>query len=127
MIKFLMNKHLILNYQFLFLLYFCTLLTYIYIYMEFEWDDDKNSNNKIKHGFDFMDAISVFNDPYRIEAEDLRKDYQERRFIMTGKVEPTKLELVVVYTLRGDKYRIISARRANHEERKLYKNHSKSI
>ena len=95
--------------------------------MEFEWDNDKNSSNKIKHGFDFMDAISVFNDPCRIEVEDLRKDYGERRFIMTGKVEPRRLQLVVVYTLRGDKYRIISVRRASYEERELYKNHIKSV
>ena len=86
--------------------------------MKFEWNEDKNKINLIKHGIDFHYAISIFLDKDRIEWEDIRKDYGENRYITIGNVE--KNLLTVVYTLRHDRYRLISARGARKDERETY-------
>lgn len=86
--------------------------------MEFEWDENKNQSNIRKHGISFMDAINVFLDPYRIEREDDRMDYGEVRFQVIGMVSGRLL--FVVYTYRNGNIRIISARRANRNERRRY-------
>jgi len=39
----------------------------------FEWDDNKRKYNLEKHGIDFIDAIEIFEDPNRIEFENIRK------------------------------------------------------
>jgi len=70
-----------------------------------------------KHAIDFKDAKEVFNDPDRINSEDKRKDYGEKRWITIGKM--FKAIIVVVYTIR-DATRLISARYANKKERISY-------
>jgi uncharacterized protein len=86
--------------------------------MYFEWDEDKNQSNISKHGIDFAAAALVFLDYDRIEVEDDRKNYGERRYRTIGMVN--KIILCVVYTIRDAKYRIISARKANKNERETY-------
>jgi uncharacterized DUF497 family protein len=86
--------------------------------VEYEWDNNKNRQNQAKHGVDFYDAARVFMDFDRIEKLDNRKDYQEKRYITIGMV--FEVLLTVVYTLRGNKHRLISARRANRHERETY-------
>jgi uncharacterized DUF497 family protein len=88
--------------------------------VEFEWDDDKAEANLEKHGIAFSFAVRVFSDPFSTTVADLRKDYGEPRWIVHGVVE--NILLVVVYTLREQKFRLISARRANDRERKTFKN-----
>lgn len=69
----------------------------------------------------FEVVARVFLDPNRIEAYDDRTDYGEDRWITIGMVDP--VILVVVYTIRGEKdqvVRLISARKANGEERRKY-------
>lgn len=83
--------------------------------MEYEWDDNKN---QIKHSIDFYDAILIFNDNDRIELLDDRKDYQEKRYRTIGTVYD--VVLTVIYTIRNNRYRIISARKASKHERKTY-------
>ncbi len=78
---------------------------------EFEWDDEK-------HGVTFEQARAVFRDPFAIELLDDRKDYNEDRYILIG-MSATNL-LVVVHTERNDRNRIISARRAEPNERRFY-------
>lgn len=85
--------------------------------MEFEWDENKNKSNQEKHGIDFNDAKDIFNDPNRINSEDNRKDYGEKRWIAIGMV--ANIFFTVVYTIR-DAIRIISARRSNRKERQEY-------
>lgn len=92
--------------------------------MDFEWDENKARANLAKHKLDFTAAIRVFLDPFRLEAIDDRQDYQETRFKVIGKVG--KLILAIVYTKRGKKFRLISARRANKKERKVYEDHKTS-
>jgi len=86
--------------------------------MEFEWDENKNQANIRKHGVSFMDAINIFLDPYRIEREDDRMDYDEVRFQVIGMASGRLL--LVLYTHRNGNIRFISARRANRHERRGY-------
>ena len=83
---------------------------------EFEWDENKRSINLQKHGIDFIDAVLVFDDPNRIELETIRNN--EHRFITIGIV--SGVIILVVYTHRKEKKRLISARCASAEERKYY-------
>jgi len=86
--------------------------------MAFEWDADKNTANLAKHGIDFRDAVRIFEGPV-LEKIDRRRDYGEERIATIGVA--IRLELYVVYTIRGGKRRIISARRANRHEREAYR------
>lgn len=83
----------------------------------FIWDDVKNSTNRHKHGIDFEDAAKVFADTSRIEFFDEAHSNEEDRYITIGRVRNI---LFVVYTEREDKIRLITARKANKEERALY-------
>ena len=83
----------------------------------FEWDDDKAEINWQKHKVYFETAARVFLDDNRIEDYDeLHSDFEERRKVIgrVGKI------LVVIYTERGENYRIISARTANKKEKEDY-------
>jgi uncharacterized protein len=84
----------------------------------FEWDEAKSLENLRERGFDFEFATRIFDAP-RIEEEDSRKNYGERRIVATGKIED--VIFVVVYTRRGDRRRIISARPAKRKERDDYR------
>ena len=84
----------------------------------FEWDDAKAVANLAKHGVSFEQARDAFGDPFAIEFVDYREDYGEDRLILLGMVDSRIL--VVAYTLRGDKVRIISAREAEPHERRQY-------
>ncbi|MBE9170968.1 BrnT family toxin [Pleurocapsales cyanobacterium LEGE 06147] len=85
--------------------------------MECEWDDAKNEKNLKKHGIDFRFVQELFTGVF-ISKVDNRKDYGEKRLLALGTLG--NFILLVVYTIRGDKIRIISARRANEEERRVY-------
>jgi uncharacterized protein len=85
--------------------------------MEFEWDEEKAALNIKRHGIDFEFAKLIFAGPV-LEGPDDRMDYDEDRVIAIGIVD--SLEIVVVYTWRGETRRLISARRANGKERKDY-------
>jgi uncharacterized DUF497 family protein len=88
--------------------------------MNFEWDADKAENNERKHGIPFPFAARVFLDENRIERLDSRHSYGEDRWITIGLVDD--FEIVVVYTLRSQVIRIISARKAERHERQDYWN-----
>jgi uncharacterized DUF497 family protein len=85
---------------------------------EFEWDDAKAAANAQKHGVTFEEARGVFRDPFAIELLDDREAYDEDRFILIGMTAARVL--VVVYTTRDDRNRIISARKAEPNERRFY-------
>ena len=82
-----------------------------------EWDADKNATNIRKHHIDFRDAALVFADQNRIEIYDAAHSFDEDRFIVIGMVEDI---LFVVYTERGESFRIISARNATLIEKEYY-------
>jgi uncharacterized DUF497 family protein len=86
--------------------------------MRFEWDEDKNQRNIEKHGVSFEQAQAIF-DGFTVHAIDDRSDYGELREISIGLLDGVAV-IVVVHTDRRNICRIISARRANRKERKLY-------
>jgi hypothetical protein len=83
----------------------------------FEWDFDKAQANLRKHGVDFADAATVFDDPLAVTLPDAGEE--ESRFVTIGSDAEGHL-LVVVYAWRGDAIRIISAREATPMERRQY-------
>lgn len=88
--------------------------------MNFEWDATKAGSNKAKHGVSFSLAARVLLDPYRLEMYDGRENYDEDRWATIGYADPALL--YVVYTIRhGDTIRLISARKANANEQKQYR------
>jgi uncharacterized DUF497 family protein len=85
--------------------------------MDLEWDDQKRLSNLAKHGVDFAAAGEIFN-AVTVEFPDRRQDYGEPRIGAYGEV--SGVVLFVVYTPRGLKRRLISARRASSQERAFY-------
>ena len=85
--------------------------------MSYEWDPSKAIANIEKHGIDFADAVTVFDDFSAVTIDD--PDYDEQRFITIAEDVFGRI-LVVAYTWRGDIIRIISARKATKRERKHY-------
>ena len=85
--------------------------------LEFEWDEEKNLANIKKHGISFDVAKFVFNDENAIEIYDETHSVDEDRYIIIGIVNKV---LYVVYTVRNERIRVISARIANETERRLY-------
>lgn len=86
--------------------------------MRFQFDPAKAAGNLKKHGVSFADAEGVFYDPLAIHQLDPDSD-DEERFVAIG-VGSAGTILVVVYTLRGEEIRLISARRATRYEVKSY-------
>jgi uncharacterized protein len=82
--------------------------------VEFEWDPAKSEATFRDRGFDFAYARRVFSGS-QIETVDARTNYGEARIRAIGQVGSDIL--TVVYPVRGSILRIISARRANREER----------
>jgi len=92
--------------------------------MQFEWDEEKAVINIKKHKVGFQEAKSVFGDPFSITIDDPEHSKEEQRFIDIGTSTSGNL-LVVVYTERGNKIRIISCRKATPIERRKYEEQSK--
>ena len=88
--------------------------------MQFEWDENKNIKNIDKHGIDFNDAITVFDDDERIEAIDDRNDYGEERIQVIGQAKPGVLMAVYTWRKKNTSRRMISARTASKKERTFY-------
>jgi uncharacterized DUF497 family protein len=89
---------------------------------EIEFDPEKAAINLRVHKINFEDAALVFVDPLRIERRDDSEENTagEERWQTLGMVDKV---LFVVYTERGDKTRLISARAANKAERRSYYGH----
>ena len=85
----------------------------------FEWDEDKAAGNLDKHGVSFEDAIAVFEDFRSITIFDQSHSDDEDRYIDIGMSNQGQI-LTVVYTERGTRIRIISARNATPREQKYY-------
>jgi uncharacterized DUF497 family protein len=85
---------------------------------DFEWDLLKARANRRHHGVDFADAVFVLEDPRALTImDDMETD--EERFVTIG-TDVLGRVLVVVHTWRGEKVRLISARKATSRERRAY-------
>jgi len=85
---------------------------------DFEWDQAKAAANYKKHGVRFEHAVGAFEDPFALIELDESEEYGEDRFLLTGRAAGGIV--VVVYTERGERVRIISAREATEYERRNY-------
>jgi len=92
--------------------------------VDFEWDPDKASANVKKHGVDFSEAVTVFGDPLELTISDPDHSESEFRFVSLGTSASGHL-LVVAYTEREGRTRIINAREATSQERKQYESPAK--
>jgi len=90
-------------------------------YENFIWDENKPNANIKKHGIDFYEAATVFDDPHALNAYDFEHSYDEDRFVIIGVSENMRI-LIVCHCFRenGEVIRIISARKAKKRESLLY-------
>jgi uncharacterized DUF497 family protein len=87
--------------------------------MSIEFDPEKAAANPINHdGVTFDEAKPVFLDPYALTKEDA-DSFDEQRFITLGMGGKGRV-LVVIWTLRDDRIRLISAWKANQPQRRRY-------
>ena len=85
----------------------------------FEWDDIKAATNRAKHGVSFQQAMEVFNDRNAVTFDDEDHSQEEHRELTIGCTFWSDV-FIVSHTRRGERIRIISARRANRAERRTY-------
>jgi uncharacterized protein len=87
--------------------------------MEFEWNPDKAVINLRKHSISFQEAATVFDDSLSVTFPDPDHSIGEDRYVIIGMSGSGQL-LVVSHTDRGNRTRMISARRATCQERRFY-------
>ncbi len=92
--------------------------------LEFEWDPTKAEENRRKHGVTFEEAATVFGDPLARIFDDPEHSSDEPREIIVGYSERQRL-LLVSFTERPPKVRIISARPATRGERERHEQNVK--
>lgn len=95
--------------------------------MKFEWDEKKNQSNIEDHGVSFKEASSVFDDDDALIVDDINHSFNEDRFLIIGKSYMDRVLYVCFCERHGDVIRLISARKADKEEREEYYAHYKSI
>jgi len=89
--------------------------------LRFEWDVRKNSQNKRKHGVSFEEALTASFDDHALLIEDPDHSEHEERFIVVGLSSALRTLVVChCYRQQRDVVRIISARRADRQEREQY-------
>lgn len=87
--------------------------------MEFEWDQSKAIANLKKHGISFEEAKTVFDNPLAVIFDDEAHSIDERREIIIGHSQQNRF-LLIAFTERSSRIRIISARIATRKEREDY-------
>ena len=83
----------------------------------YEWDEEKNRENFKKHGLSFEEVELIFAGPC-VTFDDNRFDYDEDRFITLGLLQSRVV--LIAYTWRADRIRIISMRKASRREQEIY-------
>ncbi|MEN6335471.1 MAG: BrnT family toxin [Phycisphaerales bacterium] len=90
----------------------------------FEWDPNKARENLETHGISFDEASTAFRDTLSLAIYDPLHSEEEDRFVLIGSSHRNRL-LVIVHTDRGDRIRLISARKASQKERSQYEANAK--
>jgi uncharacterized DUF497 family protein len=85
----------------------------------FEWDEEKAKSNEAKHGVTFEEAKTVFNDPFAVTISDPDHSDEEERWLDIGLSAEGRV-LVVWYTERSERIRIIGSRKATKKEERAY-------
>ena len=89
--------------------------------IRFQWDPQKAARNAQKHGVTFTEAATVFQDPLAYIFDDEEHSAQEYRELIIGHSSQNRL-LIVSFTERENRIRLISARKADQDEREDYEN-----
>lgn len=87
--------------------------------LTFEWDPVKAAKNFRRRQISFAEAATVFEDPLSATVNDPDHSDEEDRFLIFGWSNRNRL-LVVSFTERGERIRLISARELTPEERRAY-------
>ena len=87
--------------------------------MRFEWDEQKAKANWKKHGVSFEEARTIFDDPLYVDFYDPDHSLDEHRYIIIGESGRGRV-LIVSYTGRTDRIRLINARKVTDTERQTY-------
>jgi len=87
--------------------------------LRFLWDPRKAVSNERQHGVGFPEATTVFDDPLSVTIADPDHSLEEQRFLLLGQSTRRRV-LVVAHSERGESIRIISVRRVNRRERRIY-------
>ena len=90
----------------------------------FEWDEHNSGKSYRKHGVTPSECEEVFFNRPLVVQDDTKHSEKESRFYSLGHTDGGRL-LFVVFTVRWDKIRVISARGMNRKERKVYKSYEK--
>jgi len=90
--------------------------------VQFDWDQWNIQKNEIKHGISMLEAESTFFDNKHIIFEDIKHSTNEKRYILFGMSTYNNI-LMIAFTIRNSKIRIISARKTSKKERSIYEKH----
>lgn len=88
----------------------------------FDWDSDNTEKNWQKHRVMPSECEQMFFNRPLVVADDVKHSEKERRFYSLGHTDGGRM-LFIVFTVRRDKIRVISARDMNRKERKVYQSH----
>jgi uncharacterized DUF497 family protein len=86
---------------------------------QFDWDEGNFKKNLIRHGIECREAEEAFSDENSLLKDDIKHSLSEKKYYLVAKGNTNKL-LTLVFTVRKNKIRIISARVANKKERSAY-------
>ena len=85
----------------------------------FDWDEGNKDKNWDKHQVDFRECEEVFFNQPLLIYEDIKHSFQEKRYYVLGRSDSNRM-LFLVFTLRNNKIRVISARDQSKNERMIY-------
>jgi uncharacterized DUF497 family protein len=85
----------------------------------FQWDQGNLEKNWLKHGVSPLECEEIFFNQPLVVSPDIKHSYREERFYALGRTDAHRY-LFVVFTVRGRKLRVISARDMSRKERKIY-------
>ena len=88
-------------------------------HLEFEWDKGNQGKNLLKHVVSDEECEEVFFDERKKILKDVLHSGKEERYLLLGQTKEKRI-LFIVFTIRKNKIRIISARDLNKKELKLY-------
>ena len=86
----------------------------------FEWDDGNRGKNFQKHKVTDEECEEVFSDPFKLVFADRKHSEQERRFVLVGTTKRYR-HLFVIFTIRDQRIRVVSARDLKRKEYRFYK------
>lgn len=90
----------------------------------FEWDSGNSEKSKVKQDVTVSECEEVFFNLPLFLTDDVKHSQQEKRYYVLGQTSKWR-QLFVAFTVRGDKIRVISARKMSRKERKIYEQEEK--